>query len=513
MLGPSSLSRCRGPPDRGDALGDEDSTFVAGTVKAMVDSWGLKLHKAAPGDHATHGVAERSIRTLSHHAAAYLHDTTLPPTFWAFAMSHAAYIWNRLPSPRDERVPAQLADRPDHRLTADGLKPFGCLVTVFDPSFTKSDWAPRACLAINLGKDQSSTHGTWLLLDLATGRLRRSRAVRHFTKIYPQARTDPAYRQRLLEALRPSVSLSLAHPSIAAYDMDPLDWRPALTGIPRTGTGGDARTVFFGGGDGVMTATRGGGPSVVASGGVMTATDHGGGVATNAVDAPDLTHPAGHEFTHHPNGPETAAPSTPIDGPDGTTHDDTADGDAHGTGHAPLTRRGLMTLAKEESVTLGMQPVSRSRSGRPIVPPPRFVPGNASLPPSSSSSPAPSPVPTEDIGQDEAAAPSPDQEVTAESVTEAATAETVSADASHALAARPATTAPPSSSASPPAYYDVQPTERQRRVKFAAAALPPATSSTAASRGTLGTPLREPPPWKQTPGQRRDMGGGRFASL
>jgi hypothetical protein len=221
------------PPSGATLWIDEDGSLVAGHLRQLVDSYGWKIHKATSADHATHGVAERSIRTLAHHTACYLHDSNLPPSFWAVAMAHACFIWNRMPNPRDGKVPAKLAGLPDHTLHGPLLKPFGCLAAVYDPDASKSDWAPRANLAISLGVDQSSSHGTFILFDLATGRLRRSRAVRHFASVYPEARTDPAYRQHLLAQLRPTVNFTLAHPSVSAYDKDPTDWRHSLTGIPR----------------------------------------------------------------------------------------------------------------------------------------------------------------------------------------------------------------------------------------------------------------------------------------
>jgi hypothetical protein len=84
------------------------------------------------------------------------------------------------------------------------LKPFACFLTVFEPGSTKTDWATRVCPAISRGVDQSSHYGTLILFDVATDRLRRSRAVRRFpsVSVYRTTRRRARHRQQNIHTVR-----------------------------------------------------------------------------------------------------------------------------------------------------------------------------------------------------------------------------------------------------------------------------------------------------------------------
>jgi transposase InsO family protein len=64
-------------------------------VKPWLESKGIELHPSAPYSPSQNGVSERMNRTLNELMIAMMAEKDLPPTLWAEAIYHAAYIRNQ----------------------------------------------------------------------------------------------------------------------------------------------------------------------------------------------------------------------------------------------------------------------------------------------------------------------------------------------------------------------------------------------------------------------------------
>jgi len=119
-----------------------------GYVTPVLNALGIEHQTTAPDSPQSNGKAERLNRTLDEMVRAMLYQGNLPESFWAEAMSSAAFILNYLPSSAiDDRTPfeAWYGNPP----TSDCLRkihPFGSIVHVYKERrqrWTKGKFAVR----------------------------------------------------------------------------------------------------------------------------------------------------------------------------------------------------------------------------------------------------------------------------------------------------------------------------------------------------------------------------------
>jgi transposase InsO family protein len=67
-------------------------------LKPILEEMGIQHEPTAPYSPQSNGKAERLNRTLKTFARAMLYQANMPKSFWAEAMTTAAYLINRLPS-------------------------------------------------------------------------------------------------------------------------------------------------------------------------------------------------------------------------------------------------------------------------------------------------------------------------------------------------------------------------------------------------------------------------------
>ena len=101
-----------------------------GALTPVLKDLGVKHETASPHSPQSDGKAERLNRTLNNYARAMLYQANMPKSFWAEAITTAAYLLNRLPSDAiDNGIPYELWH--GRALTTRDLrsiKPFGCMV-------------------------------------------------------------------------------------------------------------------------------------------------------------------------------------------------------------------------------------------------------------------------------------------------------------------------------------------------------------------------------------------------
>ncbi|RVW20652.1 Retrovirus-related Pol polyprotein from transposon TNT 1-94 [Vitis vinifera] len=88
---------------------DNGGEYIDGGFSKYCAAQGIRMEKTIPGTPQQNGVAERMNRTLNERARSMRLHAGLPKTFWADAVSTAAYLINRGPSvPMEFRLPEEV---------------------------------------------------------------------------------------------------------------------------------------------------------------------------------------------------------------------------------------------------------------------------------------------------------------------------------------------------------------------------------------------------------------------
>ncbi|RVW22059.1 Retrovirus-related Pol polyprotein from transposon TNT 1-94 [Vitis vinifera] len=116
---------------------------------------GIRMEKTIPGTPQQNGVAERMNRTLNERARSMRLHAGLPKTFWADAVSTAAYLINRGPSvPMEFRLPEEVWSGKEVKFSH--LKVFGCVsyVHIDSDARSKLDAKSKICFFIGYGDEK-----------------------------------------------------------------------------------------------------------------------------------------------------------------------------------------------------------------------------------------------------------------------------------------------------------------------------------------------------------------------
>jgi transposase InsO family protein len=115
---------------RTDGGGEYEHDF-----KPIIEELGIRHDPTAPFSPQSNGKAERLNRTLETFARAMLYQANMPKSFWAEAMSTAAYLINRLPSEAiNDEIPYEKWHQKQLPISdLRALKPFGCIVHIHVP--------------------------------------------------------------------------------------------------------------------------------------------------------------------------------------------------------------------------------------------------------------------------------------------------------------------------------------------------------------------------------------------
>jgi histone deacetylase 1/2 len=158
-------------------------------LKPFLTSHGITHLTSPPHTLELNGTAERRHRHIVETGRTILHHANLPPKFWSYAFTTAAYLINRMPTPNlTKNSPYQVLF--NHSPNYNHLHSFGCLCFPWLRPYTKHKLQNRSKPCIFLG--YSKSHHAYLCLDPTTNRVYISRHVNFVENSFPyQSLTKP----------------------------------------------------------------------------------------------------------------------------------------------------------------------------------------------------------------------------------------------------------------------------------------------------------------------------------
>ncbi|RVW83244.1 Retrovirus-related Pol polyprotein from transposon TNT 1-94 [Vitis vinifera] len=140
---------------------DNGGEYIDGGFSEYCAAQGIRMEKTIPGTPQQNGVAERMNRTLNERARSMRLHAGLPKTFWADAVSTAAYLINRGPSvPMEFRLPEEVWSGKEVKFSH--LKVFGCVsyVHIDSDARSKLDAKSKICFFIGYGDEKFGYRST-----------------------------------------------------------------------------------------------------------------------------------------------------------------------------------------------------------------------------------------------------------------------------------------------------------------------------------------------------------------
>ena len=136
---------------------DNGGEYINGGFSEYCVAQGIRMEKTIPRTPQQNGVAERMNRTLNERARSMRLHVGLPKTFWADAVSTAAYLINRGPSvPMEFRLLEEVWRCKEVKFSH--LKVFCCVSYVHIDSHARSklDAKSKVCFFISYGDEKFS---------------------------------------------------------------------------------------------------------------------------------------------------------------------------------------------------------------------------------------------------------------------------------------------------------------------------------------------------------------------
>lgn len=157
---------------------DNGSEYMNFRMKDITKSNGIVHQTSAPHSPQQNGMAERMNRTIVEKARCLLFDAKLSESFWAEAVSTAAYLINRSPTSGTKKTPFEIwfGSKPNLK----DLRVFGCKSMAHIPKANRKKFDPKSSECILLG--YSETSKAYRLYDKSKRRIIVSRDVTFMEK-------------------------------------------------------------------------------------------------------------------------------------------------------------------------------------------------------------------------------------------------------------------------------------------------------------------------------------------
>jgi hypothetical protein len=205
---------------------DNGIEFANHATTSFLTSHGITLRLSCPYTLPQNAKAERMLRTTNNIYTMLLH-ASMPPPYWAEALTIATFRLNRCPSSSiQNQIPHQIL----HNTLPDyvSLRVFGCLCYPNLTATSPHKLAPQFAPCVFLG--YPSSHKGYRCLDMATRRIIISRHVIFYESVFPfsaapSAVSMPSSLDFLMHGLTSSTSPASTTPSLAGSSEDML---PAL---------------------------------------------------------------------------------------------------------------------------------------------------------------------------------------------------------------------------------------------------------------------------------------------
>ena len=111
---------------------DNARELILGRMKEYCEQKGIHINSSVPYSPSSNGIAERLVGVATNGTHAMLHDSNLPPRFWAEAMTTFMYLWNRTPTTANDSVmPFELFY--GMKLDVGHIRTFRCVMHVMLP--------------------------------------------------------------------------------------------------------------------------------------------------------------------------------------------------------------------------------------------------------------------------------------------------------------------------------------------------------------------------------------------
>ena len=134
---------------------DNGGEYIDGGFNKYCAAQRIRMEKTIPGTPQQNGVAERMNRTLNERARSMRLHAGLPKTFWADAVSTAAYLINQGPSvPMEFRLPKEVLSGKEVKFSH--LKVFCCVsyVHIDSDAHSKLNAKSKICFFIGYGNEK-----------------------------------------------------------------------------------------------------------------------------------------------------------------------------------------------------------------------------------------------------------------------------------------------------------------------------------------------------------------------
>ncbi|CAJ2630669.1 unnamed protein product [Trifolium pratense] len=151
-------------------------------LRSFLSTHGISHHTTPPHTPEHNGISERRNRHIAETGISLLHHAGLPLTYWPHAMTTAAYLINRLPTPilgHQSPYSKLIRISPDYHK----LKCFGCLCFPWIKPYANHKLAPKSTMCVFVG--YSADQHAYLCLDPSTGRIYTSRHVKFVETEFP----------------------------------------------------------------------------------------------------------------------------------------------------------------------------------------------------------------------------------------------------------------------------------------------------------------------------------------